>query len=111
MPKVMKCGQNTKRSSTQINLEELYGSTAYSVMKKIIILLITLLAANCFAYNFMCKSRNGWSKGNGRYSYQGEWIDYFGVKARKGEYVQFQYPHSKKLYWFPAYNCKEVYNP
>lgn len=77
-------------------------------MKKLIFLLLLLIASECFAYNFKCLSRNGWAPGYGRYSYQGEWVDYFGVRAKKGEYVLFQYPKGGKHYWFPASKCYEI---
>lgn len=78
-------------------------------MNRIVFLLFLLaFALSASAYNFQCRSRNGWSPGNGRYSYDGEWIDYFGVRAKAGEYVLFRYPNGKKLYWFPAYNCYEI---
>lgn len=77
-------------------------------MKKCIVvpfLIIFLAFGNTFAYNFKCLSRNGWSPGNGRYSYQGEWIDYFGVRAKAGEYVLFYYPRGGHGYWFPRRKC------
>lgn len=35
------------------------------------LLIICLCSSLANAYNFKCQSRNGWSPGNGRYSYQG----------------------------------------
>ena len=80
-------------------------------MKKCIVvpfLIIFLAFGNAFAYNFKCLSRNGWSPGNGRYSYQGGWIDYFGVHAKAGEYVLFYYPKGSHGYWFPKWKCVEL---
>jgi len=77
-------------------------------MNKIALILLLLLSAYSFADNFKCKSRNGWASGNGRYSYEGEFVDYFGVHARAGEYVKFQYPNGGKYYWFRASDCVEL---
>ena len=69
-------------------------------MKKCIVvpfLIIFLAFGNAFAYNFKCLSRNGWSPGNGRYSYQGEWIDYFGVHAKAGEDLQGTLSENKRM--------------
>ncbi len=74
-------------------------------------LVITILLLGAFsasAYNFKCQSRNGWAPGNGRYSYQGEWVDYFIVYAKAGEYVLFYYPKGKKGCWFPRNKCYEI---
>lgn len=72
----------------------------------LIFFFLTFVHAN--AYNFKCHSRNGWSPGNGRYSYQGEWIAYFGVYAKAGEYVLFYYPRGGHGYWFPRNKCIEL---
>lgn len=81
-------------------------------MKKFsFLLVITILllgVSSAFAYNFKCQSRNGWAPGNGRYSYQGEWVDYFKVYAKAGEYVLFYYPKGGKGYWFPRNKCYEI---
>jgi len=81
-------------------------------MKKFsFLLVITILllgVSSAFAYNFKCLSRNGWAPGNGRYSYQGEWVDYFKVYAKAGGYVLFYYPKGKKGYWFPRNKCYEI---
>ncbi len=76
--------------------------------KKLFCLFLLALAAFASAYNFKCHSRNGWSPGNGRYNYEGEWIGYFGVRARAGEYVLFYYPKGGKGYWFHRYDCIEL---
>lgn len=72
------------------------------------LLIICLCSSFVHSYNFKCLSRNGWSPGNGRYSYQGEWIAYFGVYAKAGEYVLFYYPRGGKGYWFPQHKCYEI---
>lgn len=77
-------------------------------MKMKILILLVLFAGTLYAYDFRCLSRNGWAPGYGRYSYEGEWVDYFGVRAKAGEYVLFQYPGHGKRYWFPAYNCVKL---
>ena len=77
---------------------------------------IAILVAICsvyasaynFTYNFKCRSRNGWAPGWGRYSSQGEWVNYFGVYAKAGEYVLFHYPRGGHGYWFPRYKCVEI---
>lgn len=55
----------------------------------VLILCVTAVLSYASSYNFKCLSRNGWSPGYGRYSYQGEWVDYFSVRAKAGEYVLF----------------------
>lgn len=80
-------------------------------MRKIQLLLIIVffpIFAVASAYNFKCHSRNGWSPGYGRYSYQGERVDYFKVYAKEGEYVLFYYPKGKHGYWFPRNKCYEL---
>lgn len=72
------------------------------------LLIICLCSSLANAYNFKCQSRNGWSPGNGRYSYQGEWIAYFGVYAKAGEYVLFYYPRGGHGYWFLRNKCIEL---
>ncbi|MGM9983859.1 hypothetical protein [Fibrobacter intestinalis] len=78
--------------------------------KSIFLLFLIILCAfdNANAYNFKCRSRNGWAPGNGRYSYEGEWIDYFGVYARAGEFVLFYYPRGGHGYWFYSSDCYKI---
>lgn len=78
-------------------------------MGSLFVMVILLLGISfAYAYNFKCKSHNGWAPGNGRYSYQGEWIGYFKVYAKAGEYVLFYYPKGGKGYWFPRSKCYEI---
>lgn len=74
----------------------------------VLILCVTAVLSYASSYNFKCLSRNGWSPGYGRYSYQGEWVDYFGVRAKAGEYVLFYYPKGGHGYWFPRSKCYEL---
>lgn len=80
------------------------------IVSKISLVLLVVCLCSSFtnAYNFRCFSRNGWSPGNGRYSYQGEWIAYFGVYSKAGEYVLFYYPKGGHGYWFPRSKCVEL---
>jgi len=73
-----------------------------------VLIVFLLIVPSAYAYNFKCQSRNGWAPGNGRYSYQGKWINYFKVYAKAGEYVLFYYPKGGKGYWFPRNKCYEI---
>ena len=79
-------------------------------MKKTLFVMVIflLMVSSAHAYNFKCLSRNGWSPGNGRYSYQGEWVADFGVYAKAGEYILFYYPKGGHGYWFPRSKCYEI---
>lgn len=61
-----------------------------------VLIVFLLIVPSAYAYNFKCQSRNGWAPGNGRYSYQGEWVDYFKVYAKAGDMCCFITPKERR---------------
>lgn len=74
-----------------------------------IILLIIIFKIFIFSEwrAFSCKSKYGWSDGQGRYSREGEYSAFFRKTMRDGEYIIFKYPGNSKEYTFETSNCKE----
>jgi len=73
-----------------------------------LILLLPAIANAEWHKNYMCNSKYGPKAGYGRPSKHGEYSSYWKKKAKRGEFVIFQYKPNGKKYWFYKHKCQRI---